>query len=603
MKESAMKKRSFFWHVFPLFLVVSVLSCLLLVLYNIHEIKKFYLEQTRAELVKKAMLIQNAIELALDKPAREMDSLVDDLGAKTDVRFTVVLAGGKVTGDTREDPAIMDNHVNRPEIIKALAGDTGFSVRYSSTLSRDLMYVAIPIRSEGRVSAAIRASVPLISIKDAPAKLYKRLFSASVYIIAIAILLSVWLSRRLSRPLVYLRELSNKIALGEFSRTIHVDTGIDEINGLAASMDTMTRLLGERIAIITKQKNEQDAILSSMVEGVIALDMSERIIMINQAAGKMFDVDTAAIKGKWIQEAVRNSGLHKCIHDLFARKASVTAEVGTASERMLDVHGSIIRGVAQHDLLGVCIVLHDVTDLKKLEQMRRDFVANVSHELRTPLTLIKGFVETLLDGAMKNPADLERFLTIINNHVNRLNTLIEDLLTISHLEKAEQQENVDRATAPLDEVVDRAIEFCMPRAAQKNIGIVKTGIPGIVAPLHASLFEQALINLIDNSIKYSTENTTITIATHTQNGTVSVSVADQGCGIAPEHISRIFERFYRVDKARSRKLGGTGLGLSIVKHIVQVHRGTIKVESETGQGSVFTVTLPKTDANDDTQTV
>jgi two-component system, OmpR family, phosphate regulon sensor histidine kinase PhoR len=260
-------------------------------------------------------------------------------------------------------------------------------------------------------------------------------------------------------------------------------------------------------------------------------------------------------------------------------------------ERFMEVHGTILRG-SKGGVNGVLVALHDITHLRKLENLRREFVANVSHELRTPLTSIKGFVETLLDGAMDQPGERERFLEIIGNHVNRLNTLVEDLFTLSRLEKEEANGGVERITGPVDALIRSAVEVCEPKADQKHIVLEVSCTERCTVRMNGTLLEQAVINLIDNAIKYSDASTTVHIECKRTNRDVLIEVRDQGPGIAPEHHQRLFERFYRIDKARSSKMGGTGLGLSIVKHIMNVHEGRVTVDSDIGKGSVFTLWIP-----------
>lgn len=591
-----MRNKPFFWHVLPSFLFICAFSSVLLLLYTIREFKQFYLNQMSVELKTRAILLDQAIDNAIDEPVSVLDSLVDFIGTKANTRFTVILPSGKVIADSEEDPDYMESHHNRPEIITAFKGDTGVSVRYSNTLSRDLMYVAIPVVKNDSVIVVLRSSVPFVFIAEKMGSFYSRLFIAIVLIIIVAICISIWLSQRLSKPLVHLKNLADIFAKGNLSHEPSAfKAQYEEVADLSSSMDAMAQQLAERIATITRQKNEQNAILSAMIEGVVAVDIDERIILINDAAGVMFGVTVDTVRGRWVQEAIRNTAFQEFVHQLLTKRETIKKEIhfSTDSERVIEVQGTILKGSEEKMVEGVLLVMHDVTELKQLERMRHNFVANVSHELRTPLTSIKGFVETLLDGAMNQSAERGRFLTIIDNHVNRLNTLIEDLLTISHLEKEEAHPEFELELTNLSSVITNAVEFCMDSAIKKDISITVKGNKNESVLLNAALFEQALINLIDNAVKYSTEHTEITVTVDTQRTGASLSVTDQGPGISKEHLPRIFERFYRVDKARSRKMGGTGLGLAIVKHIIQVHKGVIEVNSEVGKGTTFTIRLPR----------
>lgn len=590
-----MKTKPFFWHILLYFLIISGFSCILLFLYAKKEFKQFYLDYTIQELKNRIILFQSVISHHLPGTPESIDSISDRLGMETNTRFTVILPDGRVIGDSREDPALMDLHNERPEIVKAMEGDTGVSLRYSSTLSRDFAYVAIPFMLDDTSVVVIRASVPVISIAEQMGGFIENLFFAGIIIIILSIVISVIVSRRLSMPLVRLRQIADNLTEGNFTPLPVYRDKIVETSDLAMSMEAMALQLSERIETITRQRNEQVAILSAMAEGVVAIDNNERIIMINSAAGKLLDVDIDKAGGNLVHAVIRNTLIQNFIRDLIERQSTLKKEIELFSDpkRILEIHGTVLGSQKEKGGKGALFVLHDVTNLKQLEQMRRDFVANVSHELRTPLTTIKGFVETLLQGSMNSEVELERFLNIINNHVNRLNTLIEDLLTISHLDKIEDKgDDLTMDTGSLDAVIQNAVDFCTDMAHAKNISIKKNGDRDISIKLNESLLQQAIINLLDNAIKYSDDNTEINMSTSKINDRVSITVSDQGPGIGREHLPRIFERFYRVDRARSRKMGGTGLGLSIVKHIVNIHKGTVGVKSEVGKGSDFTITLP-----------
>lgn len=589
-----MKSKPFFWHILPSFLLISGFSSIILLLYTSREFKQFYHEQTVKELTIHSILFKHQVKDLLDSIDVNIDSLAVVTGKRVGIRYTLILKDGRVIADTEEDPTIMDNHGNRPEIVDAYNGDTGVSIRYSKTLTRDLMYVAIPIFSADSIIAVSRSSVPLVTLSERMGTFSDKLVISGIIIILLSVLISIWLSQRLSKPLVSLKTSADKFARGDLFLKPSIRENIQETAELATSMESMAKQLSERINTITTQKNEQDAILTAMIEGVVAVDNNERIIMINDAAGKMLGIDSIMAKGKLIQESIRNTTLQKFIQQLLTEKTSLKKEVTifAGSEYIVEVQGTVLKGTEKDTIGGVLFVMHDVTHIKELENMRRDFVANVSHELRTPLTSIKGFVETLLDGAVNKQKERERFLTIIDNHVNRLNALIEDLLTISHLEKDGTREELILEQVALNDVIENAVNVCADAASNKSITIKTQGDKAIQALINPSLFEQALVNLIDNAIKYSDENTEVTITSKSEDTNIIISVTDQGVGIAKRHFSRLFERFYRIDKARSRKMGGTGLGLSIVKHIVNIHNGTVRVESHVGKGSTFTIILP-----------
>ncbi len=594
-----MKRRPFFWHIFPSLLVIVAAACGVIILYATAAFRTFYHDQTESALKRRAVVLQSQFTTLLDQDSTSsidtsgIDSLCKWLGARANTRVTIILPSGMVIGDSDEWPATMDNHRDRPEVIEALKGDTGVATRYSATLERDLTYVAVPMRNESGVKAVLRTSVPMVTISDALGPIFRRLALAGLAVVGIAVVFSLALSRRLSRPFEELRHGADRFARGDLSTPMPIPDALEAAE-LADAMNGMARQLDERIRTVTRQRNEQNAILSGMVEGVIAVDTEERILMVNAAAAKMLDGNHTAIRGKMIQEAVRNAELQMFLRELLSRREAMNREIrfvaSNGGEHALEIQGNVLTG-SKGGTKGALAVMHDVTDLKQLERIRRDFVANVSHELRTPLTSIKGFVETLLDGAIEEKQERVRFLDIIANHVNRLNSIIEDLLTISRLEK-EETEAVELERASLAGIVREAVGVCSGKAQENGVSVEFSCNQETIVEVNSSLLEQAVINLVDNAVKYSGRGTKVRVTCTKEEKEVRIAVSDEGPGIESEHLPRIFERFYRVDKARSRKMGGTGLGLAIVKHIMNVHNGNASVESRVGKGTTFTLHVP-----------
>jgi len=344
---------------------------------------------------------------------------------------------------------------------------------------------------------------------------------------------------------------------------------------------------------VIRQRNEIGAMFSSMIEGVIALDMEEHVISMNQAAARILGCKLSEAHGRSIQEVVRNTSLHEFVRETISAHKSIEKDIPITSdgEGLVNGRGTMLRD-AEGKQIGALIVLNNVTRLRRLENIRRDFVSNVSHEIKTPVTAIKGFVETLRDGAVTNPEDAERFLKIIEKHVDRLEAIIKDLLNLSKIEQESEKEGIALAESRISKILQRALQVCHMGAADKEINIEITCADSIVAKIDPSLIEQAVVNLLDNAIKYSDVGGIVRVEAAQEEGEVIIALQDQGCGIDKKHLPRLFERFYRVDKARSRQLGGTGLGLAIVKHIVQAHGGKVSVESTLGKGSTFTIHLP-----------
>ena len=412
-------------------------------------------------------------------------------------------------------------------------------------------------------------------------------------LVLLAAALGLFTSRRISQPLQEMRRGAERFAAGDFSHRLPVPDTV-ELGSLAMTLNRMAAQLAEQIAVTTQQHNAQEAILESMHEGVLALDTQERVITVNRAAEVLLGVVATRAKGHTIQEVVRNVALQRLLVAAVHSPEPTTADIvlrGTG-ERFLQATATALRD-AQGREIGVLVVLNDVTQLRRLENIRRDFVSNVSHELKTPITSIKGFVETLRDGALDDRAHAERFLGIIARHAERLHAIIEDLLALSRLEQDSDSYDIPRIETSLTDVLQAAILDCAAKAAAQRVTVVPTCDADVRAAVNAPLLEQALVNLLENAITYSNPDGCVWVSARQTDDRLVIEVRDQGMGIPREHLDRIFERFYRVDKARSRESGGTGLGLAIVKHIAQVHGGQVAVASTVGQGSTFTLRLPR----------
>lgn len=589
-----MRRRRIIWHLFPAAVSVTLVALAVLGWHTLGALREVYYDHVSADLSARAHLIAHQLPtpLASAEP-RAIDGLCKSLGAASGTRVTVILPPGKVVGDSDEDPAAMDNHADRPEVARALAGGTGDSTRYSFSLEQHMKYVAIPILEGGSVVGVVRTSVPLSGIGQALSGVRSRVVAAGLLLALLAALTSLFISRRITRPLVELREAAERFASGDLEHRIPPQTSA-EASALADAMNAMAVQLGQRLQTLARQGGEQEALLSSMIEGVVAVDADRRVITVNRAAGELFGINPDEARGRALQETIRHPALQRLVDQTLETDQVVEAElvVQREGERSLQAHGTRLHGVAGHGDAAL-IVLNDVTRLHRLEDVRRDFVANVSHELRTPVTSIKGFVETLRDGAMQRPEDGERFLGIIEKQADRLNAIIEDLLALSRIEEGEQSGRIALEVAPLRPILAAAIEDCEPKAAAKEVTLELDCSEDIAARIDGALLEQAVLNLIDNAIKHSPKEGAVKVRAAQTNDEVTVQVEDEGCGIHRQHLSRIFERFYRVDRARSRRLGGTGLGLAIVKHITQAHGGRVAVESAPGQGSTFSIHLPR----------
>jgi two-component system phosphate regulon sensor histidine kinase PhoR len=557
--------------------------------------RQSFLQHTAADLKVRANLAKPQLR-ALLSPLNgvAVDRLCKKLGQLSGTRLTVILPSGRVVGDSNANPARMDNHGDRPEIRQAFQGQIGISTRFSYTKETTMMYVAVPIRDQGRVTAVVRTSLPVAFIDRALNRMYFKIALGGMGAALLAALLSLVIARRLSRPLEEMKQGAERFAQGDLRVKVPVPAS-DELASLAEALNYMAEQLDQRIRTIIRQRQEEEAVLASMVEGVMAVDQRERLITLNQAGARLLGVDPETARERPIPELVRHPDLQNFVTRALASSRQVDGEIllrDNGQDHLLQVRGTTLRDL-QGQAFGALIVMNDVTRLRRLEKARRDFVANVSHELKTPITSIKGFVETLLDGAMQEPAHALSFLQIIAKHADRLNEIIDDLLSLSRIEQDSEQGKVALSPGSLKEVLQDAIQVCRERAAAKEIEIEFTCPDDLAAQINAPLLLQAVVNLLDNAVKYSPAARPVQVEARLELGEVLVLVRDQGPGIAPEHLPRLFERFYRVDPGRSRKVGGTGLGLAIVKHIAQSHGGYVTLQSAPGKGSTFFIHLPQ----------
>jgi len=475
----------------------------------------------------------------------------------------------------------------------ARAGRVARASRYDAAAGRRIIVVAAPVGRAAPPSAIVRVTGDTAASDADLARAQRWLLGGFLAWTAALTTGGLAVAGRLARPVGELSAAAARLAAGDVRSPLPAAEAT-ELATLGEALATLREQLVERGLTIGRQGTQQEAVLGSMIEGVLAIDARQRVVGINQAAVELLGVDLHRAIGRQLQEVVRNPDLRR-----FALRAIDCREpveddllLRGLRDRTLRMRGTALRDVSGDG--GAVIVLNDVTEMKRLERVRRDFVANVSHELKTPIASIKGFVETLLDGAADEPADRQRFLDIIARQADRLASIIDDLLALSRIEQSEGTGDLPRQSVRVRDLLGAVVGDCQPRAADRSIRIEVECDEALAVEVNPPLVEQAVINLVDNAIKYSDPGRAVRIvaAADPAPAAVRISVRDEGCGIEAEHLPRLFERFYRVDKARSRKLGGTGLGLSIVKHIVQAHGGSVAVESEPGVGSTFTIRLP-----------
>jgi len=580
------------WQIFLSFSLISIVFISIIVFYTVNSSKRLIKEIYFDELQIKAQVVARLIEPKIkkdefDKINKELNQLFFDL----DSYVTVILPDGSVIADTRKDPSLLDNHSDRPEIREALAGHIGHNIRYSYSVEKELLYLALPLFSEGQVIAVVRTSMPYQQAYQIFSTLQYQIILFLLLGFLIILIVFFFIASRLNRPLAEIANSLDCAAAGQLNVRLPDYSSI-ELHRISTSFNQLIEKLESQIQVISEQKNQQQAIFQSMTEGIVAINRDEQIIAFNRAAAEILGIEEQ-IKGREVHEVVRNSQLLKVFDQTLQTQQLIEEEIIFRDEplRYIQAHGSCLKDDTGK-IIGAMVVLSDITKIKRLEEIRKDFVANVSHEIRTPLTSIQGFVETLLEGALSDKETAERFLNIIHTQAKRLNSIIEDLMVLASLEQKEQRAGFKFSEENLIDVLQNAIQICQAQAERKKIKLLLSCDENLKFKMNPSLLEQAVVNLITNAICYSPENTEVMIDTEVKENEVEIKVIDQGIGIPREYHDRIFERFYRVDKARSRKLGGTGLGLSIVKHIVQVHNGRVAIESKVGKGSTFFIYLP-----------
>ena len=606
-----MQAKKLVWQIFPASVLTILIAVIAVSWYGATALREFYLQETEADLEARANLIRaRVVEYLQNGDIAALRSYSVAAGRESRTRITVIGLDGQVIADSDEDPGVMDNHRHRREIEQAFDGSVGISRRYSKTLEESLIYVAVPLTLMGMqplngvnapaVNAVLRTSVSVATLDKTLVDIKLKIVVVAGAVMLLAGGIALLISRNISRPLEQMTKSAEQFSRGNFSERmlpLTQKTASREVITLAASMDRMAKLLDEKIQAIITHRNQLETVFSSMVEAVVAIDTDEKVISINAAAAQLFGVDRRLATGRIVQQIVRNVKLQQQISQSLAGRQSVEDEVvlpGEEGDRFLQTNVvPLSNGIGEN--VGVLVVMNDVTRLRRLENVRQDFVANVSHELRTPITSIRGYVETLLDGALDTREDAERFLHIVLRQSERLTTIIDDLLVLSRIEEDARQEQIKLEKGYLRPVIEAALQSCQLKADEAGIQMAVDCPEDIVVKMNATLLEQALVNLLINAITYSKRGDWVRVAGAVVDNDltkeVRIIVGDTGCGIAGKHLPRLFERFYRSDKARSRKQGGTGLGLAIVKHIAQAHNGKIEVHSIEGEGAEFMLTL------------
>jgi len=509
--------------------------------------------------------------------------------AASGVRVTVIASDGKVLGDSQSNIQTMENHADRPEIRDAFAKGDGQSSRHSVSVDKNLLYYAVRYSVSGGPPVVFRFALPQQAVDQELWEFRRRLWLASLVMLFVTGIASLLISQSFSGRVERLEKFSLRVAEGDF-RPIEADRTGDGLEALAVSLNATAARLDRTIRTLTEERNLSSAILGSMVEGVAVVNSSERLLFANTGFAEILGLDVPPQSGSALVEVVRQTELLEAVRAVVQGEPRVETEIVTGTLRQ-HFFAATVASVRAADTLGAVIVLHDITELRKLERVRRDFVANVSHEFKTPLTAIQGFAETLLGGAIDDPQNRLRFLEIILEHSRRLARLTDDLLKLSKMDADKLELEIRRLSVA--QFVESCIETTQRTAAEKDLRVsvnLLQPLPDIAADRRR--LAEVLQNLLDNAMQYTPAGGQIMVGASANGAEVTITVSDTGIGIPKADQSRIFERFYRVDVARSREVGGTGLGLSISKHLVEAHGGRIWVESEVGQGSQFHFTVP-----------
>ncbi|ENL6028193.1 PAS domain-containing protein [Listeria monocytogenes] len=579
---------SFFILFFVVMVIVGIFSGELM--------KSTYLNMKENQLEDDAKILlqtTNMENLDLDKDAATIQKSLDPLGEDIDARITVIDSKGDVVADTKKDPQKLDNHMNRPEVTDILkkGESVSISIRESDSLGYSMLYVAVPVKHQSKTDGVLRISISLESVDAAVAKLWGNL--ALIFGIALVIIaaISVFIARKITRPVREIIEVSTDLANHKYDSRIHGKIS-GELQDLSISVNTLAESLETQMFEIKQNEQRLNAIVQNLVSGVMLINVDKQVIMTNRTMYQI--LGETEITGKPFYEVIKSFALSQLIEATFETKTIQHKEIILyfPREMILDASVSPILG-ENGEITGIILLLHDITQIRHLENVRSEFVTNVSHELKTPVTALKGFAETLLDGAMYDEMLLKKFLTIIKEESDRLHRLIMDILALSRIEQNPVPENVE--LLEVDEVIEQSARTIFEMATEKNIQVIipEKTIPSVTIETDRDKLQQILINLLSNAINYTPVDGKVEVKLIEQEAEVIIEVTDNGIGIPAKDIDRVFERFYRVDKARSRHSGGTGLGLSIVKHLVENCGGRIEVESQEEVGSTFRVTLPK----------
>ena len=580
--------RSFQWRIAIPIIILVIVSMTVLGVYLTTSVRNSQLDNLRFQLEQEAKITAEAALPSILGEGESPDALAKKLGQEIDTRITLIAPNGTVLGDSVENPATMENHATRPEVVDALANGIGESTRFSTTLQEQMMYVAVTINNQNVVVGVARVALPLTTVEDSVSHITWVIILATI-IITILGVLAVWLiARIMTRSIRELTKASQKIAGGELGLKIPATTK-DEIGKLAQAFNEMSSNLKSTVDKMSAEKNKLDSILSNMADGVIMTDAKGDVILANRAAEVFFGFKEENANDKPVIEVVHDHEVDEILKSCLKTDKEQTTQFESGIARRF-LRAIVMPLHNQGRLYGALILLQDLTELRSLHTMRRELVGNVSHELRTPIAGIKAMVETLHSGAINDKKTATDFLTRIESEVDRLSQIVTELTQLSRIETG--QAELKKESVNLNTLINEVLAEMNPLVERQQVTLSRqlaTDIPLVKAD--KDRIRQTIINLVHNAIKFNKPKGKVTVSTDFNDKFVKVGVADSGIGIAKDDLPHVFERFYKADKARAG--GGSGLGLAIAKHTVQAHGGEIRAQSEEGKGSTFTFSLPR----------
>ncbi|MBM4137068.1 MAG: cell wall metabolism sensor histidine kinase WalK [Nitrospira sp.] len=600
-------KHVLFRKIFLSSLIIALILLISLEIYLSSVVKDTYLSNLKDSLMIQAKLMAEELPLTF---TNNLDDFCKRYKEKTGARVTIIDSLGRVLGDSDEPSEKMENHANRPEIRDAEISDVGSSIRFSKTIQKNFFYLAIAVNQDSD-KMFLRLSLPLHGLEKAMNKIRMRIVIASLSALFIAILIGIFQTRKITKSIEEITSFSQEVKTGDFKKRLFLKEK-GELGDLGKNISDMAQELNNRLQQSEDEKRKMEAILRNMSDGLLLTDKKGRILLFNSSIKKIFDIETN-IEGKTIMETFKRAELMEVIDKVVEGKKTISREITVTYPKELSLMTTatpFYSHASTEEMSGVVLMFHDITRLRQLEEVRKDFVANVSHEIKTPITAIKGFAETLLEGALDDRENAFKFLETIRNHSERLNSLVSDLLTLSQIELGDIK--IEKTTVYLDDVVDTVFTMVKDRTQNKGLYLKKEIAPDVQEiKADRNRLIQILLNLVDNGIKFTEEggvtvkviseklkvksegkNSELLTLNSQLRNFIKISVEDTGIGIPKKHIPRLGERFYRVDRARSRELGGTGLGLAIVKHLVKTHGWDMEIESTEGKGTKVSILCP-----------